>query len=44
MSSVTNVYVSDGDLPSRTSSQWATALSKVGSYPLFNIYMDNLSV
>ena len=35
MSSITNVYVFDGDLPTRTSFQWATVLSKVGSYPLY---------
>ena len=32
---ITNVYASDGDLSTRTSSQWATVLSKVGSYPLY---------
>ena len=35
MSSVTNVYMSDGDLPTLTSSKWATVLSKVGSYTLY---------
>ena len=27
--------VADGDLPTRTSSQWVMALSKEGSYPLY---------
>ena len=46
MSPITNVYVSDGDLPTRTSSQWATVLIKVGSYPLYflTFVMNNLSV
>ena len=33
MSSISNVYVSDGDLPTPLSSQRATVLRKVGNYP-----------
>ena len=45
MNSITSVYVSDGELSTRTSSQWATVLSGGKLSPLlFYIYMDNLSL